>query len=134
MGNDADARTILLAKQRRRRRTLPRPLRAWGFVQDWAVGYGYRPQRAALWLSALLLIGTAAFAAHHPAPLNPGQAPEFNPFLYALDLLLPLAGFGQKSAFNPLGWQHWLAAGLIAAGWILATTIAAGVTRVLSRQ
>jgi hypothetical protein len=47
---------------------------------------------------------------------------------------LPIAGFGQKGAFNPRGWQHWLAASLVAAGWILATTIAAGVTRVLSRQ
>src|SRR6266851_2573044 len=51
-----------------------------------------------------------------PAPLNRGQAPEFTPLLYTLDLLLPIAGFGQKGAFNPHGWQYWLAAGLIAAG------------------
>jgi hypothetical protein len=47
---------------------------------------------------------------------------------------VPIVGFGQKGAFNPRGWQHWLAAVLIAAGWTLATTIAAGITRVLSRQ
>jgi hypothetical protein len=133
-GNDADARSVLLAKQRARRRTLSAPLKAWGRLQDWIVGYGYLPQRAALWLAALLIIGTAAFAAQHPAPLDPGQAPEFNSLLYTLDLLIPIAGFGQKAAFNPTGWHHWLAAGLIAAGWILATTIAAGITRVLSRQ
>lgn len=134
MGHDSDARTVLLAKQRRRRRTLSAPSQIWGYLQDCIVGYGYRPQRAALWLAVLLAIGTAAFAADHPAPLDQTQAPEFNPFLYALDLLLPIAGFGQRTAFNPLGWHHWLAASLIAAGWILATTIAAGVTRVLSRQ
>jgi hypothetical protein len=101
-------------------------------LQDWVVGYDYRPQRAALWFITLLAIGTSAFAAHRPAPL--GQAPQFSPFLYTLDLLVRLVGFGQKSAFNPVGWQHWLAAALIAAGWILATTIAAGITRALARQ
>jgi len=44
MGHDADARTVLLAKQRRRRRTVSAPLRIWGYLQDWVVGYGYRPQ------------------------------------------------------------------------------------------
>src|SRR6266851_1212185 len=42
MGNDADARTVLLAKQRTRRKTISAPLRAWGLVQDWIVGYGYQ--------------------------------------------------------------------------------------------
>lgn len=36
--------------------------------------------------------------------------------------------------YRPLRAALWLAALLIAAGWVLATTIAAGVTRVLSRQ
>jgi hypothetical protein len=134
MGNDAAARTVLLAKQRKRRQAIAAPLQAWGLVQDWMVGYGYRPQRAALWLAALLIIGTAAFTIHHPAPLDRAHAPQFVSLLYTLDLLLPIVSFGQKDAFNPLGWQHWLAAALTAAGWILATTIAAGVTRVLSRQ
>jgi hypothetical protein len=134
MGHDAQARTVLLTKQRQRRSTLPLPLRIWGHLQDWVVGYGYQPQKAALWLTLLLAIGTIAFATGHPAPLARGQAPQFNPFLYTLDLLIPIAGFGQRNAFNPLGWHHWLAAALIAAGWILATTIAAGITRVLSRQ
>jgi hypothetical protein len=133
-GNDADARTILLAGQRARRKIISTPQRAWGLIQDWTVGYGYRPQRAALWLGALLLTGTIAFGLRHPAPLNPDEAPEFNPFLYTLDLLTPLIGFGQKDAFNPRGWQQWLAAALIAAGWTLATTIATGITRALSRQ
>jgi hypothetical protein len=74
------------------------------------------------------------FGADHPAPLHRGEAPGFDPVLYTLDLLLPIIDFGQPGAFDPRGAQQWLAALLIAAGWILATTIAAGVTRVLSRQ
>ena len=134
MGHDGESRTVLLAKQRIRRRSLPAPSRAWGYLQDWVVGYGYRPQWAALWLAVLLAIGTIAFATNPPAPLDRAQSPEFSPLLYTLDLLIPIAGFGQRGAFTPRGWHHWLAAGLIAAGWILATTIAAGITRVLSRQ
>ncbi|GAB3989472.1 oxidoreductase [Actinoallomurus acanthiterrae] len=133
LGQDADARTVQLARQRRRRRTLPRWLAVWGLVQDWTVGYGYRPQRALLWLAGLLAVGVVAFGAHHPPPLKAGEAPPFNPLLYTLDLLLPVIGFGQEDAFGPRGWQQWLAAALVASGWILATTIAAGVSRVLSR-
>ncbi|MEU8990569.1 hypothetical protein AB0C98_29840 [Streptomyces sp. NPDC048558] len=54
--------------------------------------------------------------------------------MYTLDLLLPVVGFGRQQAFNPQGRQQWLAAALIAAGWILATTVAAGLTRTLARR
>ncbi|MGW4994319.1 oxidoreductase [Streptomyces mirabilis] len=133
-GHDAAARQVLLAKCRRQRASQPATLRIWGYIQDWTVGYGYRPMRAAAWLVLLLLTATLAFASHHPPAVKPAEAPTFNAFLYTLDLLVPVVSFGQEQAFNPHGWQQWLAAALIAAGWILATTIAAGLTRSLSRQ
>lgn len=133
-GHDAAARDVLLAKQRRRRGGQQLPLQVWGYLQDWTVGYGYRPQRAAAWLIALLALGTVVFAGHHPPPLKKDEAPGFNPFLYALDLLVPIVSFGQDSAFAPRGGYQWLAAALTASGWILATTILAGASRVLSRQ
>lgn len=134
LGQDGDVRVVQLAKQRRRRKTQPRWARFWGYAQDYTVGYGYRPQWAGLWLAGLLVVGWVAFAAHNPQPLKADEAPQFNPLLYTLDLLLPIISFGQDSAFDPHGWWQWLAALLVASGWILATTIAAGVTRVLSRQ
>ncbi len=134
LGNDTDARTVLLAKHRRRRLTLPLYARFWGFLQDWTVGYGYRPARAGFWLMALLLLGTAAFAMHEPPRVEAGKGPAFNAAMYTLDLLLPLIDFGQEKAFQPAGGGQWGAYGLIVAGWILATTIAAGITRALSRQ
>ncbi|MFB9206717.1 hypothetical protein ACFFV7_36370 [Nonomuraea spiralis] len=133
-GHDEAARDVLLAKQRRRRSGQRLGARLWGHVQDWTVGYGYRPFRAALWLAALLLVGTVVFTAHQPPAFKPGEAPPFNAFLYTLDLLLPIISFGQESSFGPRGAQQWLAAALITAGWILATTILAGLTRALSRQ
>ncbi|MFI0445895.1 pentapeptide repeat-containing protein [Actinomadura sp. 6N118] len=134
IGDDDAARTVQLAKQRRRRGTLRWPLKLWGYLQDVTVGYGYRPMRAAAWLLTLMLIGSVAYGLHHPKPLKPGEAPDFNPVFYTLDLLLPIIDFGQEKAFKPHGAYQWLSYTLIITGWILATTIAAGITRALSRQ
>ncbi|KMS69685.1 oxidoreductase [Streptomyces viridochromogenes] len=134
VGHEDEARTVLLAKQRHRRTTLSLPTRAWGHVQDMAVGYGYRPIRAGLWLMALLACGALFFALHPPAPLEAGKAPDFNAVFYTLDLLVPIITFGQEGAFAPRGGGQWLAYGLIAAGWILATTVTAGISRAISRQ
>lgn len=133
-GHDEAARDVLLAKQRRRRSGQRLGARLWGYLQDWTVGYGYRPFRAALWLAALLVVGTVAFSLDQPPAFKPGEAPPFNAFLYALDLLLPIISFGQETAFGPRGLQQWIAAAMITAGWILATTILTGLTRALSRQ
>ncbi|MGW0825520.1 membrane-associated oxidoreductase [Streptomyces sp. NPDC002845] len=135
IGDDGAARTVQLAKQRRHRATLPPYARLWGHVQDATVGYGFRPVRAASWLFSLLLIGTLAYTAERPRALKPDEAPPFNALFYTLDLLLPIIDFGQEHAYTPTstGLQS-LAYALIITGWVLATTIAAGVTRTISRQ
>jgi uncharacterized protein YjbI with pentapeptide repeats len=134
VGDDAGARAVQLAKQRRHRATLSWYAKLWGHVQDVTVGYGYRPTRAMAWLLALLLAGTVIYGLHHPRPIDPGKSPGFNALVYTLDLLLPIIDFGQEKAFNPHGAYQWLAYLLIAAGWILATTVVAGITRAVSRQ
>ncbi|MEU3840365.1 membrane-associated oxidoreductase [Streptomyces sp. NPDC028635] len=133
IGDDHAARLVQLAKQRRHRRTLPWYGRLWGHLQDITVGYGFRPLRAAGWLLSLLAIGSVAFALHHPAPLKAGEAPQFNAVFYTLDLLLPVLSFGQESAFAPRGGYQALAYALVLTGWILASTVIAGVTRAVSR-
>ncbi|MCQ6553654.1 membrane-associated oxidoreductase [Streptomyces sp. C10-9-1] len=133
IGDDEAARLVQLAKQRRRRRTLDRYGRLWGYVQDAAVGYGFRPLRAAAWLLSLVAAGSVAYALEHPRPVKADEAPDFNPVFYTLDLLLPVVSFGQEPAFAPGGWHQWLSYALIVTGWILATTIVAGVTRTVSR-
>ena len=133
-GRDADARTVQLAKYRRRRPALGWYARWWGWLQDVTVGYGYRPARAALWLLALLAIGTAIFSVH-PPPAFPGtRPPPFSPLIYTLNLIIPVVDFGQAHAFNPQGFEQWLSYVLIVAGWTLATTAATAVIRVLRRD
>jgi hypothetical protein len=133
-GDDRAARLVQLAKQRRHRLTLPWYGRLWGLLQDATVGYGFRPLRAAVWLLSLLAAGSVAFALERPRPLKAAEAPDFDPVFYTLDLLLPVISFGQESAFAPSGWHQTLSYVLIVTGWILATTVVAGVTRTVSRQ
>jgi hypothetical protein len=133
-GEDTNARAVLLAKQRRRRETLPLVGKVWGYLQDWTVAYGYRPAQAALWMAVLWAASAMYFAAHRPEALKGDESPHWNAALYTLDLLLPVITLGQDNAWDPAGVPQWVAAGLILLGWILATTVATGATRLLRRQ
>jgi len=134
LGHDDDARRVLLAKERRRRATLHPVRRAGGYLLDALVGYGYRPWLAGVWLVVLVAIGTAVFGARHPVPIDPAHRPHFSALVYTVDLLIPIGAFGLRSAYDPVGATQWIADGLIAAGWILATALVAGVSRSLGRD
>lgn len=134
LGHDDDARRVLLAKQRRRRQTLNPLARLVGYLLDGLVGYGYRAWLAAVWLGVLLAAGTAVFGVWTPLALDPAHQPHFDAFVYTLDLLIPIGAFGLRVAYVPVGGTRWVAYALIAAGWILATALVAGVSRSLRRE
>ncbi|MCL8010585.1 oxidoreductase [Streptomyces sp. AS02] len=133
-GEDEDAREVLLAKQRRRRETLPPAAKLVGYAQDWMVAYGYRPGRAAVWMAVLWAASSVAFTYADPPPLKGGEHPAWSPALFALDLLLPVIDLGQVGFWQLRGVWQWLAAAMVLLGWILATTVAAGATRLLRRS
>jgi hypothetical protein len=134
LGHDDDARRVLLAKERRRRATLHPVRRAGGYLIDALVGYGYRPWLAGVWLTVLVAIGTLVFSAHPPAPIDPAHRPHLSAFVYTVDLLIPIGAFGLRNAYDPVGATQWVADGLIASGWILATALVAGISRSLGRD
>lgn len=70
----------------------------------------------------------------HPRPLHPNEVPDFNPLAYTLDLLLPIINLGQKNAWNPVRAGQVIAYALIFAGWLLATAVLAGISRVPTRN
>jgi hypothetical protein len=133
LGQPAEGRDVLYARERVQRQGKGLAAKAWSVLQDITVGYGYRPRRALGWFGFLLAIGSAVFSAAPPSALPTGAAPHFNGIIYTLDLMLPVVNFGQKYAFNPGGPEQWLSYFFIAAGWTLATTVAAGAARVLRR-
>lgn len=132
-GHDHDARTVLLAKHRNRTRQLRFPFKAWGYLQDVTVGYGYRPVRALAWLAGLTVVVGVCSTVWPPRPVT-ASAPAFNPVAYALDVVLPILDLGQEKAYNAIGVGRivvWIA---ILAGWLLASTVIASVTRSISRS
>jgi hypothetical protein len=133
-GEDSDAREVLLHKQRRRRETLPLAGRLWGYLQEATVGYGYRPGRAALWMALLWAFGAVYFAVHRtPPPVDSQAWPQWNPALFALDLLLPVIDLGQSEAWRLSGVEQWVATVITILGWVLASTVATGASRLLRR-
>ena len=113
------------------------------------VGYGYRPNLALGWLVLLLVVGSLWFGlrtdpcVHDPRYTVSGPrclvnaddtGLEWNPVLYTVDLLVPIVDFGNKGRWHTGGADKWVATGFTATGWILDTTVAAGLTRMLRRQ
>jgi hypothetical protein len=133
LGQPARGRAVLYAREQAARRGRGTAVRVWGILQDVTVGYGYRPLRALAWIGLLLAAGSVVFSVAPPPALPAAPAPHFNGIIYTLDLLLPVVNLGQKYAFNPGGAEQWLSYFFIAAGWTLATTVAAGAARVLQR-
>jgi hypothetical protein len=135
IGHDDLARRVLISRQRHRRATLRPAERAWSYVLDATVGFGYQPGRALLWIATLTVFGTALFSTDTPHPTNPGEGAPFNPFVYTLDLLIPIGDLGQRGAWYwTAGLTQVVAYGLVGVGWLLTTALVAGVTRALGKN
>ena len=132
-GDEELSEQVLMARQRRRYSESNLLGRVWGVLQGWTVGFGYRPWLAVCWLVLFAVLGGAWFAVHEPPPVDDGQNPVFNPWLFAADTLLPIVNLGQDGYWRLEGASQWISSGLVAVGWILATTAAAGAARILKR-
>ena len=107
--------------------------RVWGALQRWTVGFGYQPWLAVCWLVLAWLLGAIWFVGHVPTPVDDGQHPVFDAWIFAADTLLPIVNLGQDGYWRLEGASQWIATGLDVVGWILATTAAAGAARILKR-
>lgn len=133
-GNEELAERVLMERQRHRYADARLVERTWGWLQRWTVGFGYRPWLAVGWLVLFAMLGGAWFAANPPTPVDNGQSPVFNPWIFAADTLLPIINLGQDGYWRLDGPSQWISTVLVALGWILATTAAAGAARVLKRN
>ncbi|RZS37662.1 hypothetical protein EV193_105220 [Herbihabitans rhizosphaerae] len=133
-GDEERARQVQLERQRRRYAELGPAGRLWGFMQEWTVGYGYRPWLAMVWLAVFWVFGTLWFLGHEMVKLDNDQNPAWSPPMLSLDLLVPIVDLGQDRMWRMTGASQWISGVLIALGWVLASTAAAGATRVLKRN
>jgi hypothetical protein len=138
VGRPEDARKVLIAKQRRRRRAINPLAKVWNSLLEWTVGYGYQTWKAGIWLLVLVGLGWWIFDRAHPAHLAaakpPGQRPWFHAGVYALDLLLPFADLGYQGAWIASGWTRWFYLGWNLAGWLLITAVVAALSGLTKRD
>lgn len=138
-GRDDDARKVAIAQQRRRREILNWPGKVWNSLLRWTVGYGYRTWQAGLWLLGLLVVGAIVFAWAHPGEMalakKPGDPlPAFQPWIFSLDVLLPVVNLHQEEFWIPQGVARWWAWFSILAGWLLTTVVVAALTGLLKKD
>jgi hypothetical protein len=137
IGHDSDARKVLLAKERAKRRTGPanQPLAALrrvpGLFMDALSGYGYAPWRALAWLLAAVIGGGALLRAAEPT--TPTHDITINSMLLALDAVIPTAPFGLRDKVTLTGTLFTVAMILQILGYALVLAILPAASRTLSR-
>jgi hypothetical protein len=133
IGDERAARTVRHARERHLRRHDRLSGRIWGVVQDVLFGYGYAPRRALVWLLLLAAAGSLWFWNHPPPAAGGDTRRHWDPVLYSLDLLVPVASLGYRGGWDPTGVDKAVAVFLVVSGWTLVTAVIAGARRVLGR-
>lgn len=141
-GEDEAARRVLIAKQRDKfawhRKAHPTRV-AWLTVAvdrllDWTIGYGYRPLRMFWWLLGLLVAGWLLFEYALDDRVTPKVETSYDSSVYVLDLLLPVAGLGQRSNVVLVGSGIWWSTLFMLTGWLLGLTLIAGLSGLFKKD
>jgi hypothetical protein len=143
MGLRDDARDVAIAKQRLIRKRLKGVSKLWGWILDFTISYGYRPERVILlFILPMILLGalvfTLAFRAGVMEPTASQQLPSKYLVLqsvgYSLDVFLPIVDLHQESAWQPnadikygIIFQFYMCIHILA-GWFFTTLAVAAVT------
>jgi sRNA-binding regulator protein Hfq len=158
LGDSGRAAEVAISKWRRRRENLTGWARAWDIFLDLSSGYGYRPWRPLLAIVVTIALGIAVYQwgeyRHVFCPadsLKPETRnaelcatstayPRFNPVLYSLESLLPIADFGQRRMYvvradNAASfWVNLYTVFHRFSGWIFGLLLALAPTNVLKRE
>jgi hypothetical protein len=110
-GQEADAKRVLIAKERARRKrgNLGRAAWCWNGFLGLTMAHGYRPQQLLLGAVGFVLLGGWLFGGGYQAgTIIRAKAveaatpyPTFNRWMYSLDTLVPIINFGQKDYWRP---------------------------------
>jgi hypothetical protein len=136
---------VLLAKQRTRRRTVPKTWRGprwinailavgWrapAWLIDVLSGYGYVPWRAFCWL--VIAVAGGAALLREVTPAGPTGSYTANALLLALDATIPTAPLGIRDDVVLTGAYYGIALGLQVLGYAIVLAILPAASRALSR-
>jgi hypothetical protein len=141
MGREVDAREVLIAKQEalRKHGELGYLSKAWNKFLSITIAHGYKPWRTMWFMVALILTGSGVFWLAELRQMQQ-SAPSFNPFVYSLELSLPLIDLHQESYYlpeadQPGGWffrlYFWVH---IILGWVASTLLVAALTGLIRKE
>lgn len=140
-GREAEARTVLIAKQeaRRKQSELNRRTKAWLWFLGKSIRYGYEPWRVIGFMISMILIGWGVFSFAEMKP-TANITPQFNAFIYSLEVFVPVVDLHQERYYLPCGtsqygswfrtyfWLH------IILGWVSTTLLVAALTGLIRRD
>lgn len=122
MGQDEDARKVLIAKQKalRKHGKIGFWRCLWSLIIGATIAHGYRPAQSLLYIVPIILIGWGLFSwadtqgvmqpakaivrtdtAATGSPASPSSGPQFHAFMYSVDVFLPIVDFHQESHWFP---------------------------------
>lgn len=141
MGREVDARMVLIAKQeaRRKKADLNRRTRTWLWFLGKSIRYGYEPWRVMGFMMGMIVIGWAVFSFAEMTPTGK-VTPHYNPFIYSLEVFVPLVDLHQERYFLPHGsapgaaWCLWYFWFHIILGWVSSTLLVAALTGLIKRD
>lgn len=141
-GQHHEATKVLMAgedKRRRERKGIPgRVHRTLWWILKPTVGYGYRPFWVLGWLAGLVVVGGVVFHLLGTDNFSPTRAEvpvaRFDPWLYTIDLLLPVVSLKHSDLWVPLGLAKWCSLFFTLVGWMLAVCLVTGVGRLFKRD
>jgi hypothetical protein len=161
MGQERDARAVAIAKEKAfiKYGDASWLRRCWLRFLGLTVGYGYKPGRVFWWFLGLVMVGSIIFwyadSQAAMAPVKdaiatsttylrnrelPSGYPHFCPFIYSLDVALPIIDLQQDGYWAPsqdtlpgrfAQWCLWFE---ILFGWILATVGVAAITGIIKKD
>ncbi len=146
MGSEVDARDVLIAKQEARRThgELGRLSKAWNRLLGITIAHGYKPWRVMWFMIVMIVVGSVVFWYGHErlGVINKvdQKAPPFNPFIYSVEVFVPLVDLHQERywlanrAGTPGAWirvYFWLH---IILGWVSTTLLAAALTGLVRKE
>jgi hypothetical protein len=146
-GDDAGAKTVLIAMENAQYRSLSGWKRCWSWILWLTIRYGYDTWQAVWFIGGFVIFGTFLFffgrrfgavtqtekeGAEHFCP--------FNPLVYSLETFLPLVDLQQSKHWAPksegstfgrcLRWYLWLH---ILMGWFFTSILIAGITGLVQK-
>ncbi len=153
MGREVEARKVLIAKQdaRRKHGELSRTSNVWLWFLGKTIRYGYEPWRVMWFMVVMILIGWGVFWGADTLTVmeltkkEGAPVPAFNPFIYSLEVFVPLVDLHQERYYLPntegtcgawscVAWfraYFWLH---IILGWVSSTLLVAALTGLVRKE